>query len=76
MHELGLRLDMMLEPGDIQFANNYAVLHSRTAFEDDPDLARRRKMVRLWIKMPNARRLAPEFPGRNGFPAPAEACST
>lgn len=76
MHEPGLRLDMMLEPGDIQFANNYAVLHSRTAFEDDPDLARRRKMVRLWIKMPNARRLAPEFPGRNGFPAPAEACST
>ena len=71
MHDPALRLDMMLEPGDIQFANNYAVLHSRTAFEDDPDPGRRRKMIRLWIKMPNARTLAPEFPGRNGFPAPA-----
>ena len=28
-----LRLDMMLEPGDIQFANNHLVLHSRTSFE-------------------------------------------
>jgi hypothetical protein len=28
-------------------------------------------MLRLWVKMPNARTLAPEFPGRNGFPAPA-----
>jgi alpha-ketoglutarate-dependent taurine dioxygenase len=70
-HRADLRLDMMLEPGDLQFANNYAVLHSRTAFEDDPDPAVRRRMVRLWVKMPNARALAPEFPGRNGFPAPA-----
>ncbi|MCB2016547.1 MAG: TauD/TfdA family dioxygenase [Hydrogenophaga sp.] len=70
MHDPSIRLDMMLEPGDIQFANNYAVLHSRTAFEDDPDPARRRKMIRLWLKMANARALAPEFPGRNGFPAP------
>ncbi len=71
MHDPKIRLDMMLEPGDIQFANNYAVLHSRTSFEDDPDLARRRKMIRLWLKMSNARALAPEFPGRNGFPVPA-----
>ena len=71
MHDPKIRIDMMLEPGDIQFANNYAVLHSRNEFEDDPDPARRRKMVRLWLKMANARPLAPEFPGRNGFPAPA-----
>jgi hypothetical protein len=66
-----LRLDMMLEPGDLQFANNYAVLHSRTAFTDHDDLAMRREMWRLWIKMDNARELAPDFPGRNGFPDPA-----
>lgn len=65
-----LRLDMMLEPGDIQFANNYAVLHSRTAFVDHADAAQRRELQRLWLKMPNARTLAPEFPGRNGFPRP------
>lgn len=70
MHDPAMRLDMMLEPGDLQFANNYAVLHSRNAFVDHDDVAQRRKMLRLWVKMPNARRLAPEFPGRNGFPAP------
>ena len=66
----GVALDMMLEPGDLQFANNYEVLHSRTGFQDHDDPARMRRMLRLWLKMPNARVLAPEFPGRNGFPAP------
>ena len=68
IHKASIRVDMMLEPGDIQFANNYAVLHSRTEFEDDANLALHRKLLRLWLKMPNARTLAPEFPGRNGFP--------
>lgn len=71
IHLEHIRLDMMLEPGDLQFANNYAVLHSRTAFEDHDEPALRRRMLRLWLKMPNARTLAPEFPGRNGFPTPA-----
>ncbi len=68
IHKASIRVDMMLEPGDIQFANNYAVLHSRTEFEDDANPALHRKLLRLWLKMPNARTLAPEFPGRNGFP--------
>ncbi|OED41683.1 hypothetical protein AB833_09030 [Chromatiales bacterium (ex Bugula neritina AB1)] len=67
-HKKNLRLDMMLEPGEIQFANNYAIMHSRTAFEDHEDPDMRRKKFRLWLKMPNARALAPDFPGRNGFP--------
>jgi len=73
IHENNLRLDMMLEPGDLQFANNYAVLHSRTAFEDFDDTEQHRKLLRLWLKMPNARKLAPDFPGRNGFPEPSAA---
>ncbi len=70
MKDPAMRVDMMLEPGDLQFANNYAVLHSRTSFVDHEVPELRRKMLRLWVKMPNARALAPEFPGRNGFPAP------
>ncbi|MGB2303685.1 MAG: TauD/TfdA family dioxygenase [Candidatus Puniceispirillales bacterium] len=62
-----MRIEMMMEPGDIQFANNYTVLHSRTSFEDYDDLDLRRKKLRLWLKMENARTLAPDFPGRNGF---------
>ncbi len=63
-----MRIDMMMEPGDIQLANNYAILHSRTEFEDFDDQSLRRKKLRLWLKMPNARTLAADFPGRNGFP--------
>lgn len=66
-HDEDIRLDMMLEPGDIQFVNNYTIMHSRTAFEDHQQKDKRRKMLRLWIKMANARQLSPEFPGRNGF---------
>ena len=66
-HSSELRLDMMLEPGDLQFANNYAVLHSRTEFVDHEQTEQHRKMLRLWLKMSNARQLAVDFPGRNGF---------
>lgn len=68
IHDPVLRLDMMLEPGDIQFCNNYSIMHSRNAFEDHDDINQRRKLIRLWLKMPNARSLAPDFPGRNGIP--------
>lgn len=67
IHQEDLRLDMMLEPGDMQFCNNYSVMHSRSAFLDDEDLSKRRKLLRLWLKMPNARNLSPDFPGRNGI---------
>lgn len=67
MMDPAMRIDMMMEPGDIQLANNYAVLHSRTAFEDHDEENLRRKKLRLWLKMANARSLAPDFPGRNGF---------
>lgn len=66
-----MRIDMMMEPGDMQFANNYMVLHSRTAFDDHDEKDLWRKKLRLWLKMENARLLAPEFPGRNGFGVPA-----
>ncbi|MBV9835360.1 MAG: TauD/TfdA family dioxygenase, partial [Alphaproteobacteria bacterium] len=46
------RLDMVLERGDMQFVNNYCVLHSRTAFEDYDDENRRRHLLRLWLRTP------------------------
>ena len=69
-HDPRIRLYMMLEPGDMQFANNYAVLHSRSQFEDHQVPDHQRKLLRLWLQMPNARHLAPDFPGRNGFGIP------
>ena len=38
-----LRLDMILERGDLQWANHYTVLHSRTNSEDYDNPERRRK---------------------------------
>src|SRR6185503_12278684 len=56
-----MRLDMMLERGDMQFINNYTTLHARTEFEDFPEPQRRRHMVRLWLKANDARRrVSPE----------------
>lgn len=45
-------LDMSIGEGDIQFLNNRALLHGRLDYEDHPELARRRHMMRLWLSMP------------------------
>jgi hypothetical protein len=44
-----MRLDLMMEPGEANFTNNCHVLHTRTAFEDDPDPAKRRHLLRVWL---------------------------
>lgn len=45
-----LSVDFDLEPGQIQFVDNRALGHSRTAFVDDPDPAQKRHLVRLWLR--------------------------
>jgi hypothetical protein len=50
-----LQLALDLEPGDAYLANNYTVLHSRTAFEDHARPERRRHLLRLWLKAYKAR---------------------
>jgi len=60
------RLDMGFRPGDIQFLNNYAILHSRTEFEDYPEPERRRDLLRLWLTLHNGRELATNFGRRSG----------
>jgi TfdA family taurine catabolism dioxygenase TauD len=48
--------------GDIQFVNNHAVYHSRTAFDDSSaDIRGGRLMLRLWFSMPNSRALPEGF---------------
>jgi len=41
---------MMLEPGDMQFINNYHVLHARHAYQDDRAARRIRHLKRLWLE--------------------------
>ncbi len=41
------QLSMEMRQGDLQFINNYTILHSRTDYRDDA--AHRRHLVRLWM---------------------------
>ena len=45
-----IRLNFMMEPGEINFTNNCFLLHTRTGFEDFPDPAKRRHLLRLWLR--------------------------
>jgi hypothetical protein len=61
-----LRLDMELQPGDMQFVHNHTTLHDRTAFEDWPEPERKRHLLRLWLAAPGARPLPPAYAERYG----------
>jgi hypothetical protein len=41
---------MTLQPGDMQFVNNYHVLHARTGYVDDPASGKVRHLKRLWLE--------------------------
>jgi hypothetical protein len=43
-------VSMMLEPGDMQFVNNYHVLHARDRYQDDRASGRVRHLKRLWLE--------------------------
>ncbi len=45
-----LRVEFDLRPGQMFFINNRWILHNRTAFEDFAEPARRRHLVRLWLR--------------------------
>lgn len=49
VNDSDLWVEMALEPGDIQFVNNYHVLHGRRRYVDDPDTGRVRWLKRLWL---------------------------
>lgn len=81
--EPGMYIERMFEPGTIAFTNNHTVFHMRTDFEDWDDPARKRHLLRVWLSLPNSRRLPDSFKGffgdtspgavRGGYPSQAEA---
>ena len=60
------RLDMDFQPGDIQFLHNHQILHARTAYQDYPEPARKRHLLRLWLSARNGRPLPAAFAERYG----------
>jgi hypothetical protein len=61
-----VQLTFMLEPGHAIFFNNCTVLHNRTGFEDDPDPARKRHLLRLWLMLDGRRPLVPDVHAYKG----------
>jgi hypothetical protein len=57
--------DMRFEVGDMQFLNNYVVLHSRGDYEDWPEPERKRHLLRLWLRTPGFKQLPAAFADRN-----------
>ena len=54
-------LHSAFEAGDIQLLNNHVVYHGRTAYEDDATTRQERLLLRLWLSVPNSRRLPAGF---------------
>jgi hypothetical protein len=48
-------LDIDFQRGDIQFLNNFVMLHTRREYEDWAEPARKRHLLRLWLRDPNGR---------------------
>ncbi len=64
-----IRLDMEFQRGDVQLLNNHMILHSRRAYEDHDEADLKRRLLRLWLNVPNGRPLAPDYADRtNGGP--------
>jgi hypothetical protein len=60
-------VDIGFEPGDVQFLNNFVTLHTRREYQDWPDEARKRHLLRLWLSDPNGRKIPTEQrEGRSG----------
>lgn len=69
-----LRFDMELQPGDIQFLNNYTILHARKAFVDRAEPGEGRLMLRTWINLHASMPIDPHVAThvRRGWPLPPE----
>jgi hypothetical protein len=61
-----LHFGMRLQPGDMQFVYNHALLHDRTGFRDWPDAGQKRHLLRLWLSMEGDRPLPDCFKQRYG----------
>ena len=59
--EPGMALEFHLRPGDVLLASNHTIMHGRTGFEDAPDPAQHRHLLRLWLTIPNGRPLPPHY---------------
>ncbi|KAK9803616.1 hypothetical protein WJX72_005474 [[Myrmecia] bisecta] len=61
-----LRMDWVLQPGDLQLLNNHQVVHTRAEFVDHEEWEKKRHLLRLWVAPPNGWPIPEEFEERYG----------
>ena len=54
-----VKVEFLLEPGEMLLWHNFQMLHARRAYRDSPE--RTRHLLRLWLRIENDRPLAPEI---------------
>jgi len=72
LNDAQIHLSMAFLPGDMQFLHNHQILHSRNDFENWPEPARHRHLLRLWLAPPGGRPLPEIFAPRYGSVTPGE----
>jgi len=55
-----VRFEVMLQPGEASFINNYELLHARTGFVDRDEPGKKRLLYRLWLEGEPPRPVVPE----------------
>ncbi|HXP72818.1 MAG TPA: TauD/TfdA family dioxygenase [Stellaceae bacterium] len=50
MHQTGLAAELAIRPEQIEYVNNRATAHMRTAFADGDTPNQKRLLVRLWLR--------------------------
>ncbi len=61
LEDPALLFSMWFEKGDLQLLNNYTVVHSRTSFVDHEEADQKRHLLRLWLAVPSAQQLPPDW---------------
>jgi hypothetical protein len=72
VNDPAIHLQMAFLPGDMQFLHNHQILHSRNDFENWPEPARHRHLLRLWMAPSAGRPLPPVFAPRYGSLTPGD----
>ncbi len=70
-NDSAFHLEMDFRPGDVQLLNNGRILHAREAYDDHPDPARRRHLLRLWLAAHKFASLEAGLRGGIAPPAPS-----
>ncbi|HEX5463355.1 MAG TPA: TauD/TfdA family dioxygenase [Burkholderiales bacterium] len=65
-----IHLSMAFLPGDMQFLHNHQIFHSRNDFENWPEPARQRHLLRLWLCARGGRPLPDTYAQRYGSVTP------